>query len=111
VPKKFVKTHTRSKNTSCKVNNYFMFAICFTQTKLTSINCNDEINNQSFQTYIVQVSVSEPPICIFITRELVTRMTSEAYVYIVDTVDSSSYKAMSQQLSVNVSILYVIKHL
>ena len=24
---------------------------------------------------IVQVSVSEPPICIFITRELVTRMT------------------------------------
>jgi tRNA A37 threonylcarbamoyladenosine dehydratase len=60
---------------------------------------------------IVQVSVSEPPICIFITRELVTRMTSEAYVYIVDTVDSSPYKAMSQQLSVNLSILYVIKHL
>jgi len=57
------------------------------------------------------VSVSEPPICIFITRELVTRMTSEAYVYIVDTVDSSPYKAMSRQLSVNVSILYVIKHL
>jgi hypothetical protein len=23
---------------------------CFTQTKLTSINCNDEINNHSFQT-------------------------------------------------------------
>jgi tRNA A37 threonylcarbamoyladenosine dehydratase len=60
---------------------------------------------------IVQVSVSEPPICIFITRELVTRMTSEAYVYIVDTVDSSPYKAMSRQLSVNLSILYVIKHL
>ena len=55
--------------------------------------------------------VSEPPIYIFITRELVTRMTSEAYVYIVDTVDSSPYKAMSRQLSVNVSILYVIKHL
>ena len=33
-----------------KVNNSFMFAICFTQTKLTSINCNDEINNHSFQT-------------------------------------------------------------
>ena len=62
------------------------------------------------QDNIVQVSVSEPPICIFITRELVTHMTSEAYVYIVDTVDSSPYKAMSRQLSVNVSILYVIKH-
>jgi hypothetical protein len=61
--------------------------------------------------WIVQVSVSEPPICIFINRELVTRTTSEAYVYIVDTVDSSSYKAMSRQLSVNVTILYVIKHL
>ena len=60
---------------------------------------------------IVQVSVSEPPICIFITREPVTHMTSEAYVYIVGTVDSSPYKAMSRQLSVNVSILYVIKHL
>jgi len=49
---KLVKTHTRSKNTSCKVNNYFMLAICFTQTKLTCtlINCNDEINNRSFQT-------------------------------------------------------------
>jgi surfactin synthase thioesterase subunit len=33
-------------------------------------------------------------------------MASEAYVYIVDTVDSSPYKAMSRQLSVNVSILY-----
>jgi hypothetical protein len=41
----------------------------------------------------------------------VTRMMSEVYVYIVDTVDSSSYKAMSRQFSVNVSILYVIKHL
>ena len=60
---------------------------------------------------IVQVSVSELPICIFITRELVTRMTSEAYVYIVDTVDSSPYKAMSRQLSVSLSILYVIKYL
>jgi hypothetical protein len=40
-----------------------------------------------------------------------TRMTSEAYVYIVDTVDSSPYKAMSRQLSVNVIILYVIKHI
>ena len=57
------------------------------------------------------ISVTEPPICISITRELVTCMTSEAYVYIVDTVDSSPYKAMSRQLSVNVSILYVIKHL
>jgi hypothetical protein len=34
-------------------------------------------------------------------------MTLEAYLYIVDTVDSSPYKAMSQQLSVNVSILYL----
>ena len=57
------------------------------------------------------ISVTEPPICISITRELVTCMMSEAYVYIVDTVDSSPYKAMSRQLSVNVSILYVIKHL
>ena len=57
------------------------------------------------------ISVTEPLICIFITRELVTCMMSEAYVYIVDTVDSSPYKAISRQLSVNVSILYVIKHL
>jgi hypothetical protein len=57
--KKFVKTHKRLKNTSCKVNNYFMFAICFTQTKLTSINCNDEINNQSFQTVYLIVAWKE----------------------------------------------------
>ena len=38
--------HTRSKDKSCEVNNYFMSAICFTQTKLTSINCDDEINNR-----------------------------------------------------------------
>jgi hypothetical protein len=25
--KKFIKTHTRSKNTSCKVNNSFMFIV------------------------------------------------------------------------------------
>jgi ABC-type dipeptide/oligopeptide/nickel transport system permease subunit len=53
---------------------------------------------------IIQVSVSELPICIFITRGLVTRMTSDAYVYNVDTVESSPYKAMSRQLSVNISI-------
>ena len=33
------------------------------------------------------------------------------YVYIVDTVESSPCKAMSRQLSVNVSSSYVIKHL
>jgi hypothetical protein len=33
---KFVKTHMRSKNTSCEVYNYFMLAVCFTNTKLTS---------------------------------------------------------------------------
>jgi len=54
--KKFAKTHTRSKNTRCKVNNSFMFAICFAQTKLTSINCNDEINNHSFQTIYLIVA-------------------------------------------------------
>ena len=26
---KFVKTHMRSKNTSCEVYNYFMFAVSF----------------------------------------------------------------------------------
>ena len=34
---KVVKTHTRSKDTSCDVNNSLIFVICITQTKLTSI--------------------------------------------------------------------------
>jgi hypothetical protein len=33
-----------------------MFAICFTQTKLTSINSNDEINYHSFQTIYLIVA-------------------------------------------------------
>ena len=49
--KKFIKiTHTRSKNTSCKVNNSFMFKFVLLKPSFTSINCNDEINNHSFQT-------------------------------------------------------------
>ena len=48
--KKFIKTHTRSKNTSCKVNNSFMLKFVLLKPSFISINCNDEINNHSFQT-------------------------------------------------------------
>ena len=48
--KKFIKTHTRSKNTSCKVNNSCMLKFVLLKPSFTSINCNDEINNHSFQT-------------------------------------------------------------
>jgi len=47
---KFVKTHMRSKNTSCEVYNYFMLAVCFIinivllHTKFTSKVHNYRIN-------------------------------------------------------------------
>ena len=38
--KKIIKTHTRSKNTSCKVNNSFMLKFVLLKPSFTSINCN-----------------------------------------------------------------------
>jgi hypothetical protein len=44
-----------------------MFTICFTQTKLTSINCNDEINNHSFQTiYLIVAQFLKQKLIFFI---------------------------------------------
>ena len=63
----------RSKNTSCKVNNYFMFAICFTQTKLTLINCNDEINNHSFQTIYLEKNLISKSSYFFLIKTFLYR--------------------------------------